>query len=926
MQRSTSRQVLSLDPGWKFHLGDISSPLSNRHIAAYMANKAGWARGAAKPQFDDSDWADVDLPHDWSIEGTFDPDNHVDSGFLPRGIGWYRRYFYLDESDRNRHLSLQFDGVATHCTVFVNGHLLHRNFCGYTPFSIDMTDVAVFGDEQPNCLAVRVDATYVEGWWYEGAGIYRHVWITKTSPVHIASGGVFVRPVRIDPQNWNTSVDVTIENASDVPKEVVVLGALVRSEAEAGRAQATAQIAARSQATVSLSIPIHEPALWSCDSPSLYLLRCEVRCGQDVVDEVATTFGYRTVRFDSAEGFFLNDVPMKLLGTCNHQDHGGLGVAVPDSIHEFRIRRLLEMGTNACRCAHNPPAAEFLDACDRLGMLVINEARNFGTSSDHLRQLKSMVVRDRNHPSVIVWSICNEEAIQGTPVGASIARSMQAEVKKLDPSRSVSAAISGGLLNDDCIASVIEVVGINYQLPLHDAFHARRPATPLLALETHSNLATRGVHVTSAERFYFASDDSETASWGAAARQTWRFIRARPFIAGMFIWTGFDYRGEPTPHAWPCVNSHFGLLDLCGFAKDSFYLHKAWFTRSPFVHLMPHWNWPEGNGKPIKVRAYSNCQEVELFLNDQQLGRRKVDPIDMAAWDVIYEPGKLHAIGYVDNKPVASCNTETTAAPVNLGLEIPGAFAMREIPADGAFSIPVSIFATDDAGRRIPTADVAVQLQIEGPGRILGVANGDPTSHLPAKASSCKLFNGLAQVIVQTMTAPGEIVLRAGSSGLQDAELKLHSTPSAAPVLQAARARHLVRGWRMSPPSSSRPNPHDAPLEQDMNTWQRVEPGQTAQVNFSGNIAYVVFHATATAPRRIQSEGGELLFHEIAGQAEVLINGRPAATKSETAAASLSVSFAPSSTELVVTVLVTNHDGLGGITRPVEIASLHRSP
>ena len=413
-----SRQKLLLDAAWKFHLGDIDSPLPNKHIAAYMLNKAGYARGAARGTYDDSDWREVDLPHDWSVEGSFDPTNHVNAGFLPRGVGWYRRYFQLEESDRGRYLAITFDGVATHCTVYVNGHLVHRNFCGYTPFTIDISDIANFG-EALNCIAVRVDATYMEGWWYEGAGIYRHVWLTKTAPVHVATDGVFVNPVRTGDANWLTQVEVTIENTSDEAICAELSSEIQQARGSAiGQVEKTIEVASRSKTTVKSSIPIINPALWSCETPNLYELRTEIRSDCQLLDDVRTTFGYRSIRFDPNEGFFLNDKHVLLKGTCNHQDHAGVGVALPDSIHEFRIRRLVEMGSNAYRCAHNPPATELLDACDRLGMLVMDENRNFGSSPEHLSQLGAMVRRDRNHPSVILWSICNEESIQSEPVGA----------------------------------------------------------------------------------------------------------------------------------------------------------------------------------------------------------------------------------------------------------------------------------------------------------------------------------------------------------------------------------------------------------------------------------------------------------------------------------------------------------------------------
>ncbi len=695
MSHPTSRETLRLDAGWRFHLGDIDAPVPNTHLGAYMANKAGYARGAAKPGFDDSDWRELDLPHDWAVEGSFDPANHVDAGFLPQGIGWYRRYFRLEESDRGKYLAIQFDGVATHCTVYVNGHLVHRHFCGYTPFTIDISDIANFGDKL-NVIAVRVDATYMEGWWYEGAGIYRHVWLIRTSPTHICTNTYHVKPVKVDETNWATEIRTIVHNKLDSAVRCEVVSLVADADGSTVQDNTTSiDLAARASCTVFQVIGISNPALWSCESPALYQMRTEIRSDGKTLDDRSIRFGYRTIRFEADGGFFLNDKPVKLKGTCNHQDHAGVGVAVPDSIQEFRIRRLLDMGSNAYRCAHNPPATELLDACDRLGMLVMDENRNFGSSPEHLKQLRAMVLRDRNHPSVILWSICNEEPIQGDSVSANITRKMIKRVELLDTTRPIMAAVSGGILNDDCIATEIPMMGINYQLQTHEPFHAKHPHKPIVAAETHCALSTRGVYETDAERFVFGSYDTEKAFWGNTARETWRAISSREYVAGLFAWTGFDYRGEPSPHGWPCVNSHWGILDTCGFAKDAFYLHKAWFTQKPFVHLFPHWNWAGREGSEIKVAAYTNCDSVELFLNGESLGRKQVDPIEMAEWGVVYQPGRLKAVGYREGKIVAECFVETTGPAVAIGLEIHSSFDASTIATDGESAIPVTTVAMD---------------------------------------------------------------------------------------------------------------------------------------------------------------------------------------------------------------------------------------
>jgi beta-galactosidase len=921
MSEPSIRQVALLESDWKFHLGDVENSIANNHISAYMANKAGWAGGAARPDFDDSDWRSVSLPHDWSVEGRFDPQNHVDNGFLPRGITWYRRHFRLEPSDRGRYLALQFDGVATHSTVAVNGHVLHRNFCGYTPFTVDFSDVANFGDEL-NVVAVSVDANPIEGWWYEGAGIYRDVRLIKTSPLHIDTFGVFVCPRRIAGDRWATNIETTLVNASDAEANCKVTWTIEGlNEQMIARHSQEARLAPRASHTLTAEIEIKDPQLWSLETPHLYVLKTLVTADGRDADDDATHFGYRTIRFDPDHGFFLNDRPVKLKGTCNHQDHAGVGVAVPDSIQEFRIRRLLEMGTNAYRSAHNPPSTSLLDACDRLGMLVIDENRNFGSSPEHLSQLQTMVRRDRNHPSVILWSICNEEAIQGTPVGANVARTMQQNIRQLDSSRPLTAAVSGGILNDNAIGSVIEVMGINYQLPLHDQYHAKYPRIPLLASETHCVLSTRGTYETSADQHTFASYDSEVATWGATASKTWEHVLARPFVAGAFIWTGFDYRGEPTPLEWPCVNSHFGVMDTCGFAKDAFFFHKALFASENFLHLFPPWNWHGREGQPIRVVAYTNRRDAELFLNGQSLGKRKVDPMRTATWTVPYQPGTLSVIASDSegHEPLTR-TVKTTGSPAKLGLEIHPTFNAATIPATGRFAIPVTVYAADADGNRVPTAANFVTFALNGPAKILGVGNGDPTCHEPDKASSRSLFRGLAQVILQTSTTPGEIELTATADGLSPALLRFKSTAAdTIAFVPSATVRYFVSNWRMSPISTARPDIRQPAMEQDVNSLDRINPGAGPQEAWTRASGYAIYRATGKPPKILQETAGRVLFHEIIGEAEAFIDGAAAGRKSNSSPGELTISFPPRTERFVLSLILRATGSPAGITKNVEI-------
>jgi beta-galactosidase len=526
----------SLDSGWLFHLGDIAFPKITGHGPTYSNAKAGKAWGAADPEFDDTDWRNLNLPHDWVVEGPFDEGENLSQGYRPRGIAWYRRHFRLDEADRGKHIALQSDGISTHATVWVNGLVVHRSFCGYTPFEVDLTPIVNFG-EQINTIAVRVDADAMEGWWYEGGGIYRHTWLVKREPVHIQTYGLYAVPVRGADGAWSIPVEVDLESiettASQVEVEVELLapdGSLVCSCQSVTEVPALNSI----QLKIPLSVP-GEPNLWSVDSPVLYSVRAILRRGGATLDQTSVACGFRTIRFDADEGFFLNDKPLKIQGTCNHQDHAGVGVAVPDSLWDFRVRRLKEMGSNAYRAAHNPPAPEFLDACDRLGMLVMDENRHFNHTPEYLSQLRTMVRRDRNHPSIILWSVFNEEPMQGTAQGREMVLRMAAEVRRSDATRPVTAAMNGGMGGSEGVFEAVDVMGFNYCDHSYDSFHARHPRLPMLSSEDTCTFMTRGEFETDVSRNVISSYDEDFAAWGRSHREAWRVIAERPFLAGGFV-------------------------------------------------------------------------------------------------------------------------------------------------------------------------------------------------------------------------------------------------------------------------------------------------------------------------------------------------------------------------------------------------------
>ena len=725
------RERLALDFGWRFHLGDDWG--SGQNLA-----KADSGHGPAALTFSDASWRTVNLPHDWAVELPFDPKadgSHgfkaIGDGFPQNNVGWYRRTFALPATDAGRRLWLEFDGVFRDATVFVNGWFVGHHEGGYNGFRYDISDVANCGGE--NVVAVRVDASQSEGWFYEGAGIYRHVWLVKTAPVAIAPDGVFVYsrfPGNVPVGPAELHLEARLQNALAAAADATVTwtvtdpaGRVVASTSQA------ASVGGTSAFTVHATAAVAAPELWSPETPRLYHLATTVTSGGQTIDSVGTDFGIRTVGFDANKGFLLNGQPYVLKGTCNHQDAAGVGAALPDALQYFRVACLKAMGANAWRTSHNPPTPELLEACDRLGMLVMDENRVLGSDAQHLALWSEQVRRDRNHPSVAIWSLANEEfAAQDNPAGGRVAASMQALVKRLDPTRPVP--YTSTLPNDfDPINSVIEVRGWSYRIGVDrmDAYHAAHPQQPNVGSEQGSTVSTRGIYANDPVRGYVSAYDDNKTSWSNTAEEWWSFFDARPWLSGGFVWTGFDYRGEPTPYSWPCINSHFGILDTCGFPKDNFWYYQAWWTNRPVLHLLPHWNWAGREGQEIDVRALSNCEEVELFLNGKSFGRQKMPRDSELKWKVPYAPGVLSAQGYTGGRLVAEMKVETTGTPAAVHLTPD----RTVIGADGQDIAVVTVAVADNQGRTVPTAGNLIHFSLAGPGRIIGVGNGDPSCHEP---------------------------------------------------------------------------------------------------------------------------------------------------------------------------------------------------
>jgi beta-galactosidase len=772
------RQTISLDFDWRFHRGDYTG------VWLDSSTNGGLS---PTPEFlslvyDDSSWQTVNVPHDYVVEGAFDPNADEAHGYLPVEAAWYRKTISIPVADPGRRLWLEFDGVYRDSQMWLNGHFLGRHPSGYTSFCYDVSDIARPGTD--NLLVVHVDPTDFEGWWYEGGGIYRHTRLISVASMHVAPWGVYVESAvkntgRGDQADASLHITTTVANNGEDARRAYVLSEVVDNDgAVVAHARTGQRLAANGSFQFRQSFSLPRVNLWSCDRPYLYRLRTTVLVGGTAVDQVTTPFGVRTIRFDPDRGFFLNGKRVEIKGTCNHQDFAGVGVALPDRLYTWRVQKLKEMGVNAMRFSHNEMAPELLDACDRLGILVMAENRHLGDSPDILDELDSLVRQDRNHPSIVLWSICNEEKEQGSPLGAKQARAMVKLIRSLDNTRPITAAMNHSIGHG--LTGVIDVQGFNYHPETYDPIHSQFPGMPLIATEIGATVGTRGCyarklfHVPGDTALYqgksalsrLAAYDVNAPDWAQTAEQAWQAVAERPWMAGGFVWSGFDYRGEPLPFAWPAVSSQYAILDTCGFPKDVYYYYKSWWTDQPVLHIFPHWNWPGRKGRNIDVWCYSNCRQVELFLNGQSLGKKTMLQYSHLDWNVIYEPGTLFANGYgADGRVIAQTSVETTGAPAAIALEPD----RTTVAADGQDISLITVKIVDVQGRTVPVADNRVTFKVTGAGHLLGVGNGDPACHEPDKGNQHSAFNGLCLAIVQSGRTPGEITIQADSPGLKSA-------------------------------------------------------------------------------------------------------------------------------------------------------------
>jgi beta-galactosidase len=790
---------VSFDAGWRFHEGDDPR--------------------AASSGFADTDWRRLDLPHDWAIEQPFDPKLNPHTAALRSfGVAWYRKHFTVPAGAEGRYYAVEIDGAMSNATVFLNGRELGGRPYGYIGFAFDLTPALVFGGE--NVIAVRLAPEDESSRWYPGAGLYRHVWIDATGPVHVARDGTFVTTTAVTEAAATVSIRTEVRNRESAPAKIRLETAILDPEGRqvAGRAD-EATVAAGATQVVAVELGIARPTRWELDRPYLYTATSVVAREGVVLDRYLTPFGIRTIEYGPGKGFLLNGRRVRFQGVCDHHDLGALGTAVHRRAIERQLEILRRMGANAIRTSHNPPAPELLELADRMGFLVMDEAfdmwgrpkvknghgRYFAEWGD--RDLRDMIRRDRNHPSVVMWSIGNEVREQGEPDGALTARRLTAIAHEEDPTRPVTSAfneIDGAIRNG--LADAVDIPGFNYGVREYARILAEHPAWTIVASETASCVSSRGVYhlpVATYEKHpsrQLSSYDVIAPRWAYCPDVEFAGLLESPAVLGEFVWTGFDYLGEPTPYFawdrprdendWPARSSYFGIVDLAGFPKDRFYLYQSQWTRAPMVHLLPHWSWAGAEGRPIPVMAYTSAEEVELFLDGRSLGRKKKgEPWSMPVnekiskdgrftsryrlvWDVPWAPGTLKAVAYAGGRPVATDEVRTAGPPARVVLQ-----PDRDlIAADGQDLSFVTVRIEDERGTLVPGADGLLGFEVTGPGAIAGVDNGNAASIEPFQADHRRAFNGLALLIVRSRRGePGPISVRATSPGLAPGRAALAS-------------------------------------------------------------------------------------------------------------------------------------------------------
>ncbi len=773
-----ARKKINFDEGWRFQLGHAADAAKDFNFTiANIFSKSGKGDGSAvDPKFNDSAWRQLNLPHDWAVELPFANSPNFDvmaHGYKPVGglfpqnsIGWYRKHFNISKEDSGQRFVIQFDGIFRDSKIWLNGFYLGNNQSGYVGVQYDITDYINFHGD--NVLVVRADASQYEGWFYEGAGIYRHAWLQRGNNLHIADeGGVYVH-TNVQQGTATITVETKVVN-SNLSRSNCSVHAFITDREGNILARADEQalsLDVKETELVKKEMVINNPELWNLQAPYLYRVVTMVKAGSYTLDSLSTRFGIRTFAFSGENGFSLNGKHVKLQGVNCHQDHAGVGSAMPDYLQYYRLQLLKELGVNAYRTSHHAPTPELLDACDSLGILVLDEQRLLNSSPEYMDQFERLIYRDRNHASVFLWSIGNEEGyIQANSIGKRLAQTLLAKQLQLDPTRSSTYAADMGNVYTG-VNEIVPVRGFNYRQFAVADYHKDHPLQPVVGTEMGSTVTTRGIYTKDSLKGYVPDQDITAPWWASRAEEWWVLAAQNPYWMGGFVWTGFDYRGEPTPFEWPNINSHFGIMDMCGFPKNIYYYYQSWWTDKDVLHISPHWNWPGKEGKNMDVWVNSNAQNVELFLNNKSLGKKTMQTNKHLQWNVPYKAGVLKAVAYKNGKKLET-SVETTGPAYQLVLWLD----RRIISANGTDATVVNVAVKDKQGREVPDANNLIQFTIRGPAKIIGVGNGDPSCHEPDKCAEGQwqrsLFNGKCQLIIQAGTTPGEVQLEAKATGLE---------------------------------------------------------------------------------------------------------------------------------------------------------------
>ena len=784
MNAQNVRETIRLDDGWKFAFGNAADPKKDFGCGTEYFNYLTKANsihneGPYAANFNDSTWQEVKVPHDWvTILPYADVASHshgyktVGYKYPETSVGWYRKTINIPASDLGKHIALQFDGIFRNARVWFNGFYMGTEPSGYATQVYDVTEYVNYGGD--NLICVRADATLEEGWFYEGAGIYRDAWLMKSAAVGVAPFGTFVYADLKQPYDKVTIyVETEVNNHSLTTQQCEVSHRLLDADGREVAKSESSTIMLRAKQTLNsqlLTLNLNTPHLWSPADPYLYKVETTVKVDGRVTDVYETTTGIRDIEFDADRGFLLNGQPLKLKGVNMHQDHAGVGAAIPDALQAWRIKQLKKMGCNAYRASHNPMTPALLDICDREGILVIDENRLTGINEEHLRLLERMIKRDRNHPSVILWSNGNEEwGMENTIQGTRIAAAMREYTHLLDPTRHSTIANAGGRE----MVKGLDVVGFNY-IVQNDVDNQKKnnPTWKIVGTEETTGCGTRGWYFKD-EKYpgrMVSLNRTMEQNYENIIERGWKFYDERPWAAGLFYWTGFDYRGEPNPLSYPAHDSEFGILDYCGFPKDEAYYLKSWWTDEPVLHIFPHWNLQGHEGEEVEVWAYSNCDEVELTVNGKNLGRQLMPRNGHLKWKAVYQPGRVEATGYKNGKRILTKTIETTKAAAKVVLKAD----RHQIAADGQDMAIVNIELHDQKGRFVPNACPVLTFCLEGDANIIGCGNGDPSylgsdhpDKQPCHTFSIPAFNGRAQVLIQSGKLPSTVTLKCTADGLK---------------------------------------------------------------------------------------------------------------------------------------------------------------